>query len=256
MTPDSRPADRVPGGSPRRRSPACRSTTGPCSRPPTSTSAPSRPSAWPSWPASTPPRSARTSPTSARTAPGASGYDVEFLLHQISRELGLTHDWPVVIVGVGNLGHALANYRGFGARGFRIVALVDADPAKVGPASRRPGGRGARRPSPRSSPTARSRSASSPRPAGAAQEVADRLVDAGVTSILNFAPAVVTRPGGRVAAQGRPRDRAADPVLLPAAQGAARRRQRARRHRDRGRDDGQGAKADDHRAARAAPATR
>src|ERR671911_2999281 len=60
------------------------------------------------------------------------GYDVEFLLHQISRELGLTHDWPVVIVGVGNLGHALANYRGFGARGFRIVALVDADPAKIG----------------------------------------------------------------------------------------------------------------------------
>src|SRR5439155_898867 len=36
------------------------------------------------------------------------GYDVEFLLHQISRELGLTHDWPVVIVGIGNLGHALA----------------------------------------------------------------------------------------------------------------------------------------------------
>src|SRR5205823_7009695 len=60
------------------------------------------------------------------------GYDVEFLLHQISRELGLTHDWPVVIVGIGNLGHALANYRGFGARGFQIVALVDADPAKVG----------------------------------------------------------------------------------------------------------------------------
>src|SRR5207247_7449227 len=51
------------------------------------------------------------------------GYDVEFLLHQISRELGLTHDWPVVIVGIGNLGHALANYRGFGARGFQIVAL-------------------------------------------------------------------------------------------------------------------------------------
>src|ERR671911_207018 len=60
------------------------------------------------------------------------GYDVEFLLYQISRELGLTQDWPVVIVGLGNLGHALANYRGFPARGFRIVALVDADAAKVG----------------------------------------------------------------------------------------------------------------------------
>ena len=42
------------------------------------------------------------------------GYDVEYLLHEISRELGLTHDWPVAIVGVGNLGQALANYRGFG----------------------------------------------------------------------------------------------------------------------------------------------
>src|SRR5437016_11831441 len=60
------------------------------------------------------------------------GYDVEYLLFQISRELGLTQDWPVVIVGIGNLGAALANYRGFSARGFRIVALVDADPAKVG----------------------------------------------------------------------------------------------------------------------------
>src|SRR5947208_16389931 len=59
------------------------------------------------------------------------GYDVEYLLYQISRELGLTQDWPVVIVGVGNLGHALSNYRGFQARGFRVVALFDADPAKV-----------------------------------------------------------------------------------------------------------------------------
>src|SRR2546423_15710696 len=60
------------------------------------------------------------------------GYDVEYLLYQISRELGLTQDWPVVIVGVGNLGHALANYNGFSARGFRVVALVDADHGKVG----------------------------------------------------------------------------------------------------------------------------
>src|ERR671910_436235 len=60
------------------------------------------------------------------------GYDVEYLLYQISRELGLTRDWPVAIVGLGNLGHALANYRGFLARGFRIVALFDANTAKVG----------------------------------------------------------------------------------------------------------------------------
>src|SRR2546429_512413 len=60
------------------------------------------------------------------------GYDVEYLLYQISRELGLTQDWPVAIIGLGNLGHALANYRGFMERGFRVVALVDADPSKVG----------------------------------------------------------------------------------------------------------------------------
>src|SRR5438477_5768369 len=60
------------------------------------------------------------------------GYDVDYLMREITQELGLTQDWPVLIVGLGNLGRALANYRGFGARGFRIVALVDADPGKVG----------------------------------------------------------------------------------------------------------------------------
>ena len=60
------------------------------------------------------------------------GYDVEYLLFQMSRELGLTQDWPVVIVGIGNLGQALANYGGFTERGFPVAALVDADPAKVG----------------------------------------------------------------------------------------------------------------------------
>jgi redox-sensing transcriptional repressor len=123
------------------------------------------------------------------------GYDVEFLLHQISRELGLTHDWPVVIVGVGNLGHALANYRGFGARGFQIVALVDADPAKVGT---RVGALQVDALDDLPGVVAANAIAIGiiATPASAAQEVADRLVDAGVTSILNFAPAVVTVPRG------------------------------------------------------------
>src|SRR5512134_1061749 len=60
------------------------------------------------------------------------GYDVAYLIHQIRRELGLTQHWGIVIVGVGNLGNALANYRGFVERGFQVAALVDADPAKVG----------------------------------------------------------------------------------------------------------------------------
>jgi redox-sensing transcriptional repressor len=60
------------------------------------------------------------------------GYDVEYLLFQMSRELGLTHDWPVVIMGAGNLGQALANYGGFTERGFPVAALIDADASKVG----------------------------------------------------------------------------------------------------------------------------
>src|SRR6476620_6279854 len=60
------------------------------------------------------------------------GYDVAYLIHQVRRELGLTQDWPVLIAGIGNLGHALANYRGFVARGFCVVALVDVEPALVG----------------------------------------------------------------------------------------------------------------------------
>src|SRR6056297_3597887 len=60
------------------------------------------------------------------------GYEVEYLLFQMSRELGLTQDWPVVIAGAGNLGHALANYGGFTERGFPVGAIVDVDPDKVG----------------------------------------------------------------------------------------------------------------------------
>jgi redox-sensing transcriptional repressor len=123
------------------------------------------------------------------------GYDVDELVGEIARELGLTHDWPVAIVGLGNLGHALANYRGFGARGFRIVAVVDSDPAKIGKkvASL------AIEPLDALATIVAERDVAIgviATPAAAAQEVADRLVDAGVGSILNFAPAVVTVPEG------------------------------------------------------------
>ena len=123
------------------------------------------------------------------------GYDVEYLLHEISRELGLTHDWPVAIVGVGNLGQALANYRGFGARGFRVVALFDSDPAKVGG---RVGDLAIEALSDLPA-VARERGIAIgiiATPAPAAQDVTDCLVDAGVTSVLNFAPTVVSVPPG------------------------------------------------------------
>src|SRR5215217_2172099 len=55
------------------------------------------------------------------------GYDVEYLVYQVSRELGLTQDWPVVIVGLGHLGHALANYGGFASSGLAVRPLLDRD---------------------------------------------------------------------------------------------------------------------------------
>jgi redox-sensing transcriptional repressor len=121
------------------------------------------------------------------------GYDVDELVDEITRELGLTHEWPVAIVGLGNLGQALANYRGFGARGFRIVALVDSAPGKVG---RKVGGLQIESLDALDGIVAERKVAIGiiATPAAAAQEVADRLVDAGVGSILNFAPTVVTVP--------------------------------------------------------------
>jgi len=123
------------------------------------------------------------------------GYDVAYLIHQVRRELGLTQDWPIVIVGVGNLGHALANYRGFAERGFRTAALVDADPAKVGevvgglpirPVEELPA-------IVRQNPGAMGVICT---PASEAQKVADLLVGSGVRSILNFAPVVIQAPPG------------------------------------------------------------
>ncbi|MEY2425802.1 MAG: redox-sensing transcriptional repressor [Actinomycetota bacterium] len=121
------------------------------------------------------------------------GYDVEFLVFEISRELGLTRDWGVIIVGVGNLGHALANYKGFGARGFAVIGLVDNDPAKVGEVI---GGVTVRHLDDLPALVAEVGPAIGviTTTAGVAQEVADRLVAAGVSSILNFAPGVIAVP--------------------------------------------------------------
>jgi redox-sensing transcriptional repressor len=124
------------------------------------------------------------------------GYDVDYLVYQVSRELGLTQDWPVVIVGAGNLGRALANYGGFASRGFRIAAVLDADPAVVGTeiaAGQVVGSSDA------IEEMVAERGVSIgviATPAAAAQGVCDRLVAAGVTSILNFAPVVLSVPGG------------------------------------------------------------
>ncbi len=121
------------------------------------------------------------------------GYDVEYLLFQMNRELGLTHDWPVVIVGLGNLGQALANYAGFTERGFPVAALVDADARRVG---ERVSGIEVQHVDDLPDIVAEHGVAIGvvATPAGAAQDVVDRLVAAGIRSILNVAPALVSVP--------------------------------------------------------------
>lgn len=121
------------------------------------------------------------------------GYEVEYLVFQIRRELGLDHDWPVVIVGAGNLGQALAGYGGFGDRGFPVAGIVDVDPAKIG--SEVAGA--VVRPIDDLDQLVRTTGSSIgviATPPSAAQDAADRLVAAGVTSVLNFAPVVLSVP--------------------------------------------------------------
>jgi redox-sensing transcriptional repressor len=121
------------------------------------------------------------------------GYDVATLIEQISRTLGLTVHRSVALIGVGNLGLALAGYAGFASRGFRIAALLDSDPRRIGS-------------------TLRGLTVGDIAdldaivaehgitigvlavPAAVAQDVCDRVVAAGVTSILNFAPVVLAVP--------------------------------------------------------------
>jgi redox-sensing transcriptional repressor len=121
------------------------------------------------------------------------GYDVGCLADEISRELGLTRHRSVVLIGIGNLGHALAGYAGFSARGFRIAALLDADPRRVG---ERVGGLQVRSVDELEAVIAECGEtiAVIATPAAAAQSVCDRLVACGVRSILNFAPAVLSVP--------------------------------------------------------------
>ena len=123
------------------------------------------------------------------------GYDVQYLRYQISREIGLTQDWPVVVVGIGNLGHALANYSGFSSRGFRTVALLDADRTRHGEVVA-----GLEIRSFEDLEEVVTEHGVSigviATPAVAAQAVCDRMVAVGIRSILNFAPTIISVPEG------------------------------------------------------------
>jgi redox-sensing transcriptional repressor len=123
------------------------------------------------------------------------GYGVAELVLHISAALGLGQRWAVVLVGVGNLGHALAGYGGFEERGFRVVGLFDTDPARVGEQV----GEQVVRHLDELDEVVRATGASIgviTTPASAAQAVCDRLVAAGITSVLNFAPALLHVPDG------------------------------------------------------------
>lgn len=121
------------------------------------------------------------------------GYEIPYLRDQLKRILHVERTWPVVLVGYGDLGHALANYGGFVAKGFEIVALFDNDPAKIGQEvagkqvmdfAKLPG-------------VVRERGikvAIVAVPVSAAQKVVDVLVEAGVKAILNYTPINVSVP--------------------------------------------------------------
>jgi redox-sensing transcriptional repressor len=121
------------------------------------------------------------------------GYDVGFLMQQIGRILGGSEPAPVVIVGAGNLGKALSRYDGFGASGFPVAAIVDADPVVVG---RRIAGVTVRHVDelPKVVKESCCLVGIVATPAAAAQSAVDCLVAAGIRSILNFAPTLVTVP--------------------------------------------------------------
>jgi redox-sensing transcriptional repressor len=121
------------------------------------------------------------------------GYDVEKLLNHIEHILGLTHRWPLVVVGVGYLGQAIARYDGFHTQGLRIVGLFDSDPAKIGQMVG-------------DLPIldySRLHAVISEQqallaiiavPATHAQAVADMLIEAGIRAILNYAPVILQTP--------------------------------------------------------------
>jgi redox-sensing transcriptional repressor len=121
------------------------------------------------------------------------GYAVPFLVEQLKQILHVTQNWEMALIGAGNLGHAIANYQGFGAHGFFIKLIFDADPARIGTFMN--GLIVLDSTQIRSQIRAEGvRIAMLTVPASAAQVVADELVEAGVKAILNYAPIALTVP--------------------------------------------------------------
>ncbi len=123
------------------------------------------------------------------------GYDVENLLYQISKFLGLTRDRSVAIIGMGKLGPALLGYRGFKEKGFKVVAIFDNDMRKIGNKI----GDLEIIDLDLLEKVVKEKNIEVgviTTPAPAAQRIANLLVAAGIKSILNFAPAKIEVPSG------------------------------------------------------------
>jgi redox-sensing transcriptional repressor len=121
------------------------------------------------------------------------GYSIPFLTDKLREILKVNRTWDVALVGLGDMGHALARYGGFGERGFRVAVLFDSDPAKIGQKVGDFVIEDAAQLVERVR-NCRIRLAMMAVPATAAQDVADRLVQAGVQAILNYAPTALSVP--------------------------------------------------------------
>ena len=140
------------------------------------------------------------------------GYRIPELIDALRHILGIDHDWPLALVGLGNLGRALLRYRGFRTRGFHVVALFDNDPHKIG---QKHDGMVVE-------PIESLRKVVALRkinlailcvPADVAQRVAEVLVASGIRGILNFAPVPLDRAGSCEPGAGRPERAARKPGL-------------------------------------------
>jgi redox-sensing transcriptional repressor len=123
------------------------------------------------------------------------GYQIAFLIEQLKQVLKVDREWDIALVGAGDLGRAVANYRGFSDRGFRIVCVFDDDPAKVGS---KIGEHAIQAFENVDSviPALEIKVAMIAVPARTAQAVADRLIEVGVKAILNYAPINLNVPDG------------------------------------------------------------
>lgn len=121
------------------------------------------------------------------------GYHINYLINQLRQILHLTEEWPVVLIGAGYLGHALAHYNGFHHRGFRVVRIFDNDPVRIGQVMNGVEVQDVKELY--SSVVAdQIKIAILTVPVSAAQEITDLLVEAGVTSILTYAPIQLKAP--------------------------------------------------------------